>query len=381
MEIAIIGWYGTETIGDRAILAGIFSVLSEVLSSYRIRLGSLYPFYSERTVFEDYDFYKAVSLQKLQSITIFDSRNPRELRKNIRSSDLLMVGGGPLMDLVEMNMLEYAFFYARKKHVKTALCGCGWGPLKNKAIIEKAVRLALLSNVVVLRDQSSKEQCLNHCPQLSEHVLASIDPAFFACRFFMKQVGVDRKEGHIAVNFRDVSLEGDHYTNQVIPESVLSNLVGELALQTNMPIHLVPMHNFVIGGDDRIILSRIEKKVGMLNVQTIHVPLSLMETMEQFYHAKLCMGMRFHSVVLQTMLNGNNYIIDYTDPNSGKIIGMMRQLQIVDFYKNRYCSLYSDAEKIVVDYDGINRYKYDDCQINDYFDVYVNCLRELVTNG
>jgi polysaccharide pyruvyl transferase WcaK-like protein len=380
MEITIIGWYGTETIGDRAILAGIFNVLSEVFSSYSVRLGSLYPFYSERTVFEDYDFFKAVSLEKLQSIVIFDSRNPRELRKNIRASDLVMVGGGPLMDLMEMNMLEYAFFYARKKHIRTALFGCGWGPLKNKNVLEKALRLAMLSDVVVFRDQDSKNQCINHCPQLSSKVIPSIDPAFFACDFFMKQVKVERKECHIAVNFRDVSLEGDHYTNQTVPVNTLSNLVSAIAYQTDLPIHLVPMHNFAIGGDDRDFLTRIEKKVGMPNVQTMQVPLGLFETMEQFFHAKMCVGMRFHSVVLQTMLNGNNYIIDYTDPSTGKIIGMMRQLGIVDVYKNRYYSLYSGLEKMVVEINGNYRYNYKERQINDFFDIYVKSIHNLIEN-
>ena len=31
MNICILGWYGTETIGDRAILAGIISLLSNFL--------------------------------------------------------------------------------------------------------------------------------------------------------------------------------------------------------------------------------------------------------------------------------------------------------------------------------------------------------------
>lgn len=57
MEITIIGWYGTETIGDRAILAGIISLLSKSISNLSIRLGSLYPFYSERTLYEDSDFF------------------------------------------------------------------------------------------------------------------------------------------------------------------------------------------------------------------------------------------------------------------------------------------------------------------------------------
>ena len=102
MEITIIGWYGTETIGDRAILAGIIRVMSEVFPSYSIRLGSLYPFYTERTLHEDQGFYNEVSLNKLLSIAIFDSKDPVQLRNNIKHSDLLVVGGGPLMDLKEI---------------------------------------------------------------------------------------------------------------------------------------------------------------------------------------------------------------------------------------------------------------------------------------
>ena len=61
MKITIIGWYGTETIGDRAILAGLFSVFAKVYEDFEIKLGSLYPFFSERTINEDYSFYKEIT--------------------------------------------------------------------------------------------------------------------------------------------------------------------------------------------------------------------------------------------------------------------------------------------------------------------------------
>ncbi len=44
MRILIIGWYGTETIGDRAILAGLISFFSKVYRCFEIKIGSLYPF-------------------------------------------------------------------------------------------------------------------------------------------------------------------------------------------------------------------------------------------------------------------------------------------------------------------------------------------------
>lgn len=373
----MIGWYGTETIGDRAILAGIFRVMSEVFPSFTVRLGSLYPFFTERTLREDVDFYHEVSLNKLSTIAIFDSQNPRQLRDSIKCSDLLIVGGGPLMDLDEMNMLEYAFIFAKKKHVKTMLFGCGWGPLKNKKSIETAARLVELSDCVVFRDGVSMNQCLSCCSDYSYKVHSSIDPAFFACHYFNCNVKEKRREDHVAINFRDVSLEGDHYSKKGVSEELLSDMVRDIATRTELPVHLVPMHNFFVGGDDRVILNRIEKKVALANVKALQLPLSLNDTMKQYYHAKLCVGMRFHAVVLQTMLNGNNYVVDYTDPYTGKIVGMMRQFKIMDFYEKRYFSLHTNNDMFVVDMTRDERFEYDQMVIEDYYNIYVDCSKKL----
>jgi polysaccharide pyruvyl transferase WcaK-like protein len=55
MNITIIGWYGTETVGDRGILAGILDIIN-ISEVDNIFLGSLYPFFTERTLSEDYYF-------------------------------------------------------------------------------------------------------------------------------------------------------------------------------------------------------------------------------------------------------------------------------------------------------------------------------------
>ena len=108
MRITIIGWYGTETIGDRAILAGLISFFSKSFKSFEIKLGSLYPFFSERTLNEDCAFYKEIT-GKGYDIKIFNSKKPKELVNAIKNSDLIVMGGGPLMDLNELFMVEYAF--------------------------------------------------------------------------------------------------------------------------------------------------------------------------------------------------------------------------------------------------------------------------------
>ena len=53
MRILILGWYGTETIGDRAIFAGLMQLLSQSLGDINVTVGSLNPFFTERTLIED----------------------------------------------------------------------------------------------------------------------------------------------------------------------------------------------------------------------------------------------------------------------------------------------------------------------------------------
>ena len=376
MEITIIGWYGTETIGDRAILAGIFRILSESIGDFTIRLGSLFPFYTQRTLLEDIDFYKTAACNKNLSINIFDSRNPCELKRNIKQSSLLMVGGGPLMDLREMSMLDYAFSLATKYRIKSVLMGTGWGPLTKEETINIAKKLVKKSSLVIFRDNISKETAIkNGCD--SSKVTSLIDPAFIACMVYLESPTV-LTDDYISINFRDVELEGNHYLNHEVSTDIFANIVKSVLSKSNYPIHLVPMHNFFIGGDDRIILSKIANKVASDRIKVLHHPLSLKQTMDEFYNANYSVGMRFHSVVLQTALNGRNFIIDYTDPQNGKIISMIKNLGMENTYRNRYLSLHSPQKIYDIDINQIEQYNISNDYLQDSFSKYCSYVRRLI---
>lgn len=376
MEITIIGWYGTETIGDRAILAGLFHVFQKVYGNFSIRLGSLYPFYTNRTLIEDIDFYKYCSSNKNLNILVFDSQNPFELSKHISESQLLVVGGGPLMDLREMHMLDFAFSYARRHKIRTALLGCGWGPLKDRETIEIACRLINTSSLTIFRDETSVDQFRKHSSSEKE-VYGLIDPAFFASLVFLhKHKEYKRREDYIACNFRDVALEGDHYSSKIISSDFYVLIVKNIQKKYGLPVKLVPMHNFFIGGDDRIILSNIEHALSSDSIHTIREPQSLEQTMLLYYNAKACVGMRFHSIVLQTVLNGKNIVVDYTDAQNGKIISMIRQLGIENCFERRYFPLYSN-NKLEFDFQDIKRIDVDKNQILNYEDRFVDLLKNI----
>lgn len=341
MNIAILGWFGTETIGDRAILSGIINLFSEILPKFDISLGSLIPDFSKRTLIEDSDFYNEISQNHLHKISLFDSLNRYELKNAINNSDLVIVSGGPLMDIDQMFMLEYAFRYAKRKDRNTAIIGCGWGPLKSKEYIKTAISIIQNSDLTIFRDATSlseyAEYSENNCFD-SKNTISSIDPAFF-CADYFRQIDTCRSsEDYIAINFRDIS-EDQYCGNSRNNDKIFVNIIDLIRKQYDMPIHLVPMHSYFIGGDDRSQFNRIAFSLNDSGVIVHNNPLSLVEVMSLYKNAQFCVGMRFHSIVLQTVLNGRNIILDYTDPGKGKIIGMMRELDMINVYSDRYYSL------------------------------------------
>ena len=79
---------------------------------------------------------------------------------------------------------------------------------------------------------------------------------------------------------------------------------------------------------------------------------------------------------MQTILNGNNIILDYTDPKRGKIIELMRQLNIEDVYKDRYLSACQVHSKITIKPFGDTPYKMDMTHIKQFFGTYTTLITQ-----
>lgn len=377
VKIAVIGWYGTETIGDRAILAGLIRVMSEAYGDIHIHLGSLYPVVSEHTLIDDTDFFIRCAFSGKASFSLFCSSRTEDLKCAINNSDLLIVGGGPLMDISQMYMLHYSFAYAANKKVKIAICGCGWGPLKDKKYIQLALDIAKWSDLVIFRDKTSLE-LYNSYTKTHKNIFDYIDPAAFALDFYLTTKRHNNDSNMICVNYREIMDDMQGVYDKDI-ENKLVHLTKNIADQfKEATVCLVPMHTFSIGGDDRVVLNRICKTINAPNVFVQNNPLTLEETMDKYFEASFCVGMRFHSILFQMMLNGRNYILDYTDMNNGKTINLLHQLHATDFYANRYISL-QRKDDISFTFDKKSQlFMYNKSMINQMYASYVTHLRELL---
>lgn len=354
-KICILGWYGTETLGDRAILDGIFQIFNSFGEKIKFSIGSLHPEFTERTFLEDGEIYKSNSQNC--SFDIFDVYNKHDYKKSIEDSDIIIMGGGPIMDLRELSIISYGFSYAKSNHKKTVIMGCGMGPLKNNKNIKIVKKILKKSDISIFRD---KESCDFANSIYKGNNYYSYDPAIFSVLFYkkMKHISNEKYRNSICINFREVS--SDYYMINNL-EKVFTEIIENVSISYEK-VFLVPMHTYAIGGDDRKVLAKIDLLTKKQNVQVIHKPMNLYELYEAYMNSNCCIGTRYHSIVMQTLLNGNNIIIDYTNKKNGKIISFLNMIDKDNFYSKRYMNLQNipeDISSILSNLKSSSKFQYD----------------------
>lgn len=360
----------------------MFSFFNKAYDNFAINLGSLYPLFSERTLNEDYKFYKDV-LGKEITINLFDSKDNKALDQAMVESDVVVMGGGPLMHIDPMYMIEYAFKKAKKLKKKTALLGCGVGPIFTKKHKKSLINIIKYSDLIVLRDSISKnnlEQILHEFGRslARGQIFISFDPAV-QCALDFNALTNSNQNNYIAISLRDFPKEYSRKNRSAEINNILLSFVKMLCdTFTYREIRLIPMHYFHIGGDDREFLNSIKLDLECGNLFVQNRPLSLQETMQVYQNAWFNVGMRFHAVVLQTIVSGKNYILDYTEPGKGKISGFLKNIDKNRFYKSRYISLQKTnkiSSELIQQDEIVNQFIFDKHTVNKSLGVYVDVLR------
>ncbi|MGK7952769.1 MAG: polysaccharide pyruvyl transferase family protein [Xenococcaceae cyanobacterium] len=326
-KVLIVGWYGTETVGDKAILWTVIKNLrSRSNPPETIYLSSLYPFVSLWTVKE----------MELGDISILETYS-KEFEKVCNEVDEVVIGGGPLMDIEPLNHILYAFIRATKSKAFTRVEGCGIGPLMSPCYIKVVNEIFRLSDHITLRDRVSTERCIKEF-EISEASIVS-DPAadYVLSIKHQQKLLKDRvpplgKARNVSCFLREWSTEYSGNLNKAEYKSIkydfekqLAELVIFIAKSRELDVHLLPMHSFNIGGDDRVFNRHLAKQIKSLDeeqefnlsVDFAREPISPLEIIQSMYHAEFNICMRFHSVLFAETLDVPYVAIDYT--GGGKI--------------------------------------------------------------
>lgn len=379
MNICILGWYGTETLGDRAILEGILQIFEKIDNANKIYLGSLYPFFTERTLFEEEYLLNKLGIKS--EIIVFNERKGSQLKNYIRNADFVIMGGGPLMDLIELDIIDAAFSFAKKMKKRTGLIGCGIGPLKKREFRKSVYNIISNSDLCIFRDSNSLETakilCKRYGSMIKKNCLySSLDPAILPLQV-LNRVEEDNKTNQIVVNYRDL---GFQIASQDKIQHVFHKLVDFTRNLSYLyeQVILLPNHTFYVGGDDRYFLSKIKIELtDCTNIVVCQKPKSLLETFSIISCSEAAVAMRYHAILFQTLLNGNNYILDYTDKKTGKINSFLKDIDLDGFYNNRVYDMSSNLQEIRFDFNK-KKFVFDKSIYPDTLSFYVKCIEPLL---
>jgi glycosyltransferase involved in cell wall biosynthesis/polysaccharide pyruvyl transferase WcaK-like protein len=305
-KILLVGWYGTETAGDIAILNSIIQEYKSLNPELKFVLFSLYPFYSKTTLndlnesIEILDYHGKLSYQAAQEC------------------DAVVMAGGPLMDIPQTKMIAALFklFYDQKK--PGIIEGCGIGPLNVDQYKENVKQIAMMASKISVRDSASSELLRKY--GIQKNIEVRTDPS----TSFIKSLKLENqtKENVIRCFLRELT---DEYPQGISSETAFKNITGFiqklLKWYPEFRIELMAMHYFPVGKDDREFAKRIVNEVNDNRLSFDIKPRTPEEILQAMSSAYFCISMRFHSVVFASAINCKFIAIDYTA--GGKIKGFL----------------------------------------------------------
>jgi|GEM_PF-516649 len=306
--VLITGWYGTETVGDKAILAQIISEIRDKDESARILITSAYPFITERTLYE-------LSEDNIEVIPLFD----KQALEWASSADEVIMGGGPLMEMEWLAIPLWLFSIAKQSNRKTVIRGCGIGPVFSEKAEKAVCDILQLADEITLRDKASADWVAARINREDIHVTE--DPAIPYIHRNYKKTDNVTKNNQLACFLRELTTE---YENERTHEEfveyrknfeeALARNIKQLCEKEGLIPHFYSMHNFVIGNDDRDFYYRFAGEYFEEGTYVIDNKLTSIEKVTNAMNsAALCLCMRFHSVAFADTLDVPYIAIDYTD--------------------------------------------------------------------
>lgn len=330
-QVMVCGWYGTETAGDKGILAGVVNTLRRHGAS-RISLLSFYPDISRLTV---------AQMPELAGVEVIELK---QAATRVDQADLVVFGGGPLMAIPRLASLVGIFERAQARNVPTLVAGCGVGPLGHEASVPLVRRLLRAATHRIYRDAQSRVLAGQLGIDTSADLVAE-DPAFTWITDLLASqhdTAIDRQP-RLLLALRDWPYEdyASHLdaslarrTKQQFDGAMVSAIERFAERHPEAVIVPVPMCTNSYGGDDRFYyidtLLRSPALKGRLDTGMLGREPTPAQYIQQFRSARLAVAMRFHSLVFAIGTHTPTIAVDYT-LRRGKVSALADSMNVVSF--------------------------------------------------
>lgn len=306
-RVMIFGWYGTETLGDKLILLGIIKALKGYEGCSSIVVCSSDVAYTRETLDELYAFSNDAEVKSLlRSIKVL----PEEHLMGLRENDVLVLGGGPVMDDPRLLLWAVLSMIASRKKVRFIVFGCGIGPIN-------MVSGRLLTNLILMRASSV---VLRPFPERYNGLLTGRGYSVALCPSFLcfdEIQGEPAKQG-VAVNLRFVPGNYARDGDVAVVNRELINVVARYLRDREFGqlISYFSTHEFDVAGD-----SSVNGQVMAAIGQFSGTESTLQEVVSLLGRSKEVLAARYHGCVIAIMVGAELTGIDYTE-GGGKLAAL-----------------------------------------------------------
>lgn len=271
-KILIIGYYGARNTGDEILLKSTISLLKATYKSSSITAIT----YSIEDTRERHGI-AAVSRNKFLDIV-----------KKIRESDLVIGGGGSIIQNVTSNRsLAYYLVIlnlAKLMGKRVALIGNGIGPISGQIPMALAVRVLRKLDLISLRDEESFKILKG---QGLKNIHLSSDLAFNLME--LKERAYVTSNQKVAINLR----------NWTCNENVLVEVAEFIRylVDRGFEVSMVPLQT----GNDDLILKKLGEQVGDKRVSMLET-IDEKSILKEIGTSTVFIGMRLHSLIFSSIL-------------------------------------------------------------------------------
>lgn len=307
-KILISGYYGFNNAGDEAVLFSIIAALKEAHKNLEITVLSKDP---QHTI-------------KSYNVKAIDRWNKREIYKAIKETDLVISGGGSLLqDVTSKNGILYylsILVVARILGKKVLIYSQGIGPIENKRNRFLTGKILNKAAAITVRDKDSKKDLEKM--KITQDIVLSSDPVLgidiqsidqAQGQELLERVKVNIDKPLIAVSLRQWPAEKENY-------AAIAKTCDHFA-KKGFEIIFLPMHfpDDITAG--REVVNIMEEEAILLKEDyTVYETLCILKKCD------LVVGMRLHSLIMAAVVQKPLVAISY-DP---KIEGFMHRLGFYD---------------------------------------------------
>ncbi len=306
MKFLVLGYYGFFNSGDDAILHAVCQDIKAQDKNNTITVMSKNP----ESTKEEY------------GVNAIDRFKLLEVIKEIREADVVIFGGGSLLQNVTSNRsLQYYLLVMRLAtffRKKTMLYANGVGPIVDEKNQKTTAKVLNKLTKITVRDPES-EKFLYNIGVKSEKVTLTADPVY--------NIEFDKKDINTILNKEDIDLTGKDFVSVYFrkfgeDESYVKNcakVFDDVYKEFGYPILFVPMEH----ENDREHSLKIQKEMETPSY-IFNDRVKVEEMFEIIDNSKIVLGMRLHSLIYSAVQNTPMVAFSY-DP---KVDSFAKQLGV-----------------------------------------------------